>query len=540
MLFKKILIIGIIILFLGTCIIPSVAIDTVKEFSIPISNGNTLYVGGSDPGNYTKIQDAIDNASNGDTVFVYNGTYQEKTIKIEKVIKLLGEDRNTTFLDGEYSEGIIVSVRTSDVTIQELTLQNCYADYFGYAIRLFNTSRVIENINIADCRIKYCDRGILYKSVVNLLITNCHFHHNPGQVTMGWDSSNIKIRDCVSYSNGIDWGGFITPGTFEFGDYESGASCNDVEIFNCTLYCNIGYSISFYSGNNIDIYQNQIYSNTWWGVNFYSIAPLNSIDFHDNHVYKNYKTGVFLSHITEPGMEIHDNNISENGQGLDFWGGISLQGCSNCITIQDNIISSNKGYGIKASSGNIIIGNDIDKNAEYGIYLPTQQNTTIKYNNIRENKVGIYLGHDSNKISGNKLSDNECGIELSGMFNKVNGNKISNNDVGINVSGSWNKIVRNEISNNIEGLKLYGEYFPLSDNNISYNNFLNNKKDAFFEFTLPSFSITLNFFKHNYWDRRRVFPKAIYGTLELDLSKWNLKFNWIYVDWHPAKEPYEI
>jgi len=36
-------------------------------------NGNTLYVGGSGPNNYTKIQDAIDNASNGDTVFVYSG-----------------------------------------------------------------------------------------------------------------------------------------------------------------------------------------------------------------------------------------------------------------------------------------------------------------------------------------------------------------------------------------------------------------------------------------------------------------------------------
>ena len=33
-------------------------------------NGNTLYVGGSGPGNFTKIQDAIDNASNGKTVFV--------------------------------------------------------------------------------------------------------------------------------------------------------------------------------------------------------------------------------------------------------------------------------------------------------------------------------------------------------------------------------------------------------------------------------------------------------------------------------------
>ena len=39
--------------------------------------GNILYVGGSGPGNYTKIQDALDNATEGDTVYVYSNTYYE-------------------------------------------------------------------------------------------------------------------------------------------------------------------------------------------------------------------------------------------------------------------------------------------------------------------------------------------------------------------------------------------------------------------------------------------------------------------------------
>jgi hypothetical protein len=49
-----------------------------------ISIGNTLYVGGDGLGNYSNIQDAIDNAMDGDTVFVYNGTYnQNENIKID-------------------------------------------------------------------------------------------------------------------------------------------------------------------------------------------------------------------------------------------------------------------------------------------------------------------------------------------------------------------------------------------------------------------------------------------------------------------------
>ncbi|MBN2065256.1 MAG: hypothetical protein JW771_00415, partial [Candidatus Thermoplasmatota archaeon] len=35
-----------------------------------ISSGTRLYVGGVGPGNYSYIQDAIDNASEGDTVFI--------------------------------------------------------------------------------------------------------------------------------------------------------------------------------------------------------------------------------------------------------------------------------------------------------------------------------------------------------------------------------------------------------------------------------------------------------------------------------------
>ncbi len=67
---KKILTIGVILLFVGTSSIPTMALKTKNSQSS--STGNWLYVGGSGPGNYTKIQDAIDNASDGDTVFVYD------------------------------------------------------------------------------------------------------------------------------------------------------------------------------------------------------------------------------------------------------------------------------------------------------------------------------------------------------------------------------------------------------------------------------------------------------------------------------------
>jgi len=63
--------VGIILLFIGTCIIPSTAQDTEKP-SQSTSRGNWLYVGGSGPGNYTKIQDAINDSFDGDTGYCPN------------------------------------------------------------------------------------------------------------------------------------------------------------------------------------------------------------------------------------------------------------------------------------------------------------------------------------------------------------------------------------------------------------------------------------------------------------------------------------
>ncbi len=70
---RKCLAVGIILLFIGTAVIPSTAQNIEKS----TSRGNTLYVGGNGPGNYSIIQDAVDNASNGDMVYVYSGVYNQ-------------------------------------------------------------------------------------------------------------------------------------------------------------------------------------------------------------------------------------------------------------------------------------------------------------------------------------------------------------------------------------------------------------------------------------------------------------------------------
>ena len=51
-------------------------------------------------GNYTVIQSAIDATTDGDTVLVYDGTYTENIDYSGKNLIIIGENRETTIIDG--------------------------------------------------------------------------------------------------------------------------------------------------------------------------------------------------------------------------------------------------------------------------------------------------------------------------------------------------------------------------------------------------------------------------------------------------------
>jgi len=117
-LIKKILAAGIIILFTSSGIIPIAISDT-------LSSGKTIYVDDDGGADYTRIQDAIDNATEGDTVYVFNGTYYENIV-VNKTINLIGEDRspwNASVIDGGGS-GDVVHVSADRVNISGFTINN--------------------------------------------------------------------------------------------------------------------------------------------------------------------------------------------------------------------------------------------------------------------------------------------------------------------------------------------------------------------------------------------------------------------------------
>ncbi|MFO7677739.1 MAG: hypothetical protein R6V50_05090 [Thermoplasmatota archaeon] len=192
----------VVILFLGTCIIPVMA-QEVKKTSPPSSKGSWLYVGGSGPGNYSTINQAMENASNGDTIFVYSGLYER--VVITKSLTIIGENKYTTILDG-MGIGSVVHIRASHVNLSGFTIQNGGTH---------GTSKTGEGIDLqAQTNIRVFD-VILTRNIDAMKFYWCRdvrlehitFINKAGKINF-WDNINVSITHCIFDNSGIYHGGF--------------------------------------------------------------------------------------------------------------------------------------------------------------------------------------------------------------------------------------------------------------------------------------------------------------------------------------------
>jgi len=162
--------------------------NTTYDFVLTHLAGNTLYVGGSGPGNYTKIQDAIDDASDGDIVFVYDDSspYFEHVI-VDKSISLIGENKDTTVIESPGENSYLLVVRSDSVLINGFTISSRYS-YIITNIGIFIDSSenvvtncvVIEN-NFAGIYLSGSHRNCIYgnafkSSIHGIRIENSFFN----------------------------------------------------------------------------------------------------------------------------------------------------------------------------------------------------------------------------------------------------------------------------------------------------------------------------------------------------------------------------
>ena len=281
---RKMLLIGIV----GLVLTVVFAIANVNPFGDVTATDNlspgTIYVDDdADPGWYDAthvktIQEGIDNASSGDTVFVYNGTYYENVV-VNKTVDLIGEDRDSTIIDsGGGGYGIRIEV---DCMITNFTITNSTAN------GIWGTG--------------------------NSTIHMCTISENDGGGIIWWYSSP-KITNNIIRENGAEGIGFYS--------YKHGKQCYTPFI--------VGNAISGNNGNGImvgwttyhpTIRGNTIANNTGTGIHI--AGAVNCSIYHNNIVnntqqaYDNgnntwynatLQEGNYWSDFDEPSEGAYDNN----------------------------------------------------------------------------------------------------------------------------------------------------------------------------------------------------------------------------------------
>ena len=255
---------GIVVLFIGTGVVSALDVNFDNKFK-PVNNGNWLYVGGFGPDNYTRIQDAINDAVDGDTVFVYSGIYYENVF-VNKSLTLRGEDKNTTIIDGAGDVGFNITI--NDTFINGFTIKNC-----TFGISLLHNSIEASNITISNNIIYDCGHGILLVNSTNTYILFNTIFNNSG--------NSIFIQ-----------------------------KCNNSNITNNVFYNNSENGITIKKSSNCNIFLNDIYNNLDLGISIVDSSQNNSI--FKNNINNNLNKGIYVSGFSSNNSFYHNNFINNS------------------------------------------------------------------------------------------------------------------------------------------------------------------------------------------------------------------------------------
>jgi nitrous oxidase accessory protein len=408
--FKKPVILGIILLFLLSSIIPIAS-------SYESNTGDTIYVDDDGcTGCIRKIQDAIDLAEDGDTVFVHSGIYYENII-INKKIQLIGENRNSTIIDGLKKRDVI-QLREDEISVNGFTIKKS-GYYISAGIRIESNYCVIFN-NIFDMD----GIGILIKSKYNNIYQN---------MIQKCEYAGIKIDDCYNniYDNQI-------VNNEQFGIYHRDSMGYDIIDNNLISNNDVGIRLNGdVNGSRYNVISNNVISNNEDIGIWFDYASRNKI-FNNTIIEttnRNWGGGIYLEDYS------NSNNISFNTILDNYEIGINLhKDCFNNTIYSNNILNNKVGIEIREclcsiSEENKFIKNNFIKNSN-GLKIKDSHNNIIRYNNFTRNnngiKIEIYYGKESqyNIIEYNSFFKNLKGLHFDSVSNNyiIKNNFLQNNE----------------------------------------------------------------------------------------------------------------
>ena len=371
--------------------------------------------------NETPIHAAVDNATNGSHIFVYNGSYTENVV-IDKSITLEGEGMDVVGVSAE-SFGNVFKIETSWVNISGFTLKDSYSS----GVYLYEA----DHCNISNNNASNNGDGIcLYSSSNNTLQNNIASDNNNG----------IRLH---SSSNNTLSGNTMSENRRNFKIYGDGIS---------------HYTQSIDASNTVD--GRPIY---YW------------IDQVNDQIPDD---AGFVGVVNSTNITVKDLRLTNNHQGVLF------AYSKNSRIVNVTTLNNDYGIYLLSSINNTLQKNNVSNSIDGGIYLLSSINNTLQNNIVSDNwYYGIYI-HKSNynNISNNIVKDNyrNWGYDGRAIYindysehNTITDNTIEHNTYGIFIdSGSGNNTVHtNVVKDNRDGVYVTSGY------NLIYNNYILSNKN---------------------------------------------------------------
>ncbi|HVQ01345.1 MAG TPA: NosD domain-containing protein [Candidatus Thermoplasmatota archaeon] len=345
---------------------PPTGVIYVDDDAKPGGNGSLLYP-------YRSIQDGVEAAEPGSTVFVFSGMYHEHPI-ISKPLTLTGENKYTTIIDGDGKPRHVVWVSADHVTFSGFTVTNCSKKYCG-GIVLYSSYNTIT-----DCIVSHGDTGI-----------------GPGSAS----------HDNVITGNIIENNTYCGIGIDSKTYYNNEISSNIIR--------NNGYCGIFLMDSNTSIHDNTFEND---GILLY--PPLKS----SCHlvVYNNTVNGKPLVFIDTQDHILLSSNVGQ----------LIIASCSNCTIDTVTVTDVNPAVEILSSS-NITVENSTFADNMIGVWVCDSSIVKIVRNLFLDNSwSGLWLYRsDHNDIQGNLFQSNDDGV----LIFRSKSNRLIRNNFTKNTGG---------------------------------------------------------------------------------------------------------
>lgn len=324
---------------------------------------------------YKNLQEAINHAIQGDTLYVHKGLYKEHDILLKKKLTLIGVDM--PIVDGEYKNQLFVVIADS-VWIEGLCVQHTgkssMTDMAG--IRLLNANFVtVKNNWLLNNTYGIYMQNSKHCSILdNKVQSDSKDELNSGNGIHAWKSERLTIRN--NYVSGHRDGIY-----FEF--------VTESEIVNNISTKNVRYGLHFMFSHRDNYFSNRFIENGSGVAVMYSkgVAMVNNVFFHN---WGDASYAILLKEIAD--SKIEHNKFIKNTVGL------YMEGTSR-IEVRYNEFDEN-GWAIRVQAS--CNDNNFEKNNFVANSFDVATNGTMMLNIFSQNYWDKYDGYDLNR---NKIGD---------------------------------------------------------------------------------------------------------------------------------------